>query len=190
MMPGAKPYTLQNTMLHPLARMLPLQREQVQVYRLGEKNPPVGELDGHGPDWEVVSMILNAGSTLQARVNLQRDYTLMALTVSSSSNVNGGFRAQLYDTKKQRRLADRGVQMALMAGQPTAAAPPSGPFFLREPYKFDQPDSQILVLAQNLEVVTNTIQIVLYGVVLRFNEESLTAVEFPGGPVSSAVSGG
>ena len=60
-MPGAKPYTLQNTMLHPLARMLPLQREQAQVYRLGEKNPPVGELDGHGPDWEVVSMILNAG---------------------------------------------------------------------------------------------------------------------------------
>lgn len=173
-------------MLHPLARMLPLQREQMQVYRMGERLPPVGELSGYGPMWEPINMVLAARSTLQARVNFQRAFTLLAVAASSSSVVNGGFRAQFYDMKKQRRLADRGVQQANIGGQvSTGGAGPTGPFFLREPYPFDITDSQLLVLVQNLETVQNTIQIVLYGSVLRFNEVSKTQPEFPGGPVSS-----
>jgi hypothetical protein len=186
-MPGARPYSLANTLLHPLARMLPLQREQMQVYRLGERLPPSGGLADHCPTWEAVNMVLNARSTLQARVNVQRDFTLIGLVASSSSVVNGGFRAQLFDTKKQLRMADRGVQQSLIAGSVFGAGTLSGPFFLREPYPFDQPDSQVLVLVQNLETVTNTIQLVLYGLVLRFNAKSRTALEFPGGPVSSVV---
>jgi hypothetical protein len=183
---GAHPYSLRHTLQNPLARMLPLQREQAQVYRLGERLPPSGHLANHSPTWEAVTLVLPAQGTLQARVALQRDFTLLAITVSSSSLVNGGFRAQLYDTKKRVRLADRGIQAALLGGglgppSPTAA------FFLRDPYRFDQPDSQILVQMQNLEAVQNTVQIAFYGVALRFNEVS--TIEFPGGPVSSAIAG-
>src|SRR5208282_1443092 len=179
-MAGSRPYSLSQTLIHPLARMLPLQREQLQVYRLGERVPPSGGLADHAPTWEAVNLVLNARSTLQARVNLQRDFTLLALLASTSSNVNGGFRAQLYDTKKQLRLADRGVPVANIAGSMGGGAIPAA-VFLREPYEFDQPDSQVLVLVQNLETVTNTIQLVLYGVALRFNQQSASQPEFPGG---------
>lgn len=185
-MPGARPYSLSQTLLHPLARMLPLQREQAQSYRMGERVPPSGGLSDHAPTWEAVNMVLTARSTLQARVNLQRDFTLIALLCSSSSNVNGGFRAQLYDTKKQLRLADRGVPFSNIAGSQTGGAVGCASFFLREPYEFDQPDSQVLVLVQNLETVTNTIQLVLYGVALRFNQQSSSQPEFPGGLVSNS----
>src|SRR5271170_1140863 len=168
--------------------MLPLQKEQMMVYRLGEKYPPVGWLAGHAPMWEAVTLVLGPQANQQVRVNLQRDFTLMSISVTNSSNVNGGFRAQLYDVKKQLRFSDRGVNQALMGG-PTFAAPPCGAFFLREPYRFDLPDSQILIVAQNLETVQNSVQIALFGVVLRFNEVSNTAPEFPGGSVSSAITG-
>ena len=185
-MPGAKPYSLQNTLLHPLARMLPLRRQQAQVYRLGERLPPSGPLHDYNPTWEAVNLVLDARSTLQARVNVQRDFTLIALVASSSSNVNGGFRAQFFDTKKELRFAERNVIQSLIAGSVFGAGAITNPFFLREPYEFDQPDSQILVSAQNLETVTNTIQIVFYGVALRFNQPSSSQPEFPGGLVSSA----
>jgi len=182
-MPGAKPYSI-GAPRHPLARMLPLQREQAQVYRLGEKNPPVGELGDHAPMWEAVTLVLGARQTAQPRVNLQRDFTLLALTTTASSVASGGFRAQFYDKKKDLRFADRGVQQANIAGGFVGGAG-IGAFFLREPYTFDQPDSQMMIIVQNLETVTNTIQIALYGVVLRFNAPGRGAMEFPGGPVSS-----
>jgi hypothetical protein len=174
---GAKPYTLRYVNQNPLARMLPLHRWQNQVYRLGEKLPP-SALEGHGPVWEAVTVTLNPRATLQARVNLQRDFTLLSISASSTSNVSGGFRAQLYDLKKHLRLADRGVQFAVFAG--TAGTALSTPFFLREPYRFDMPDSQILINVQNLETVSNTVQMALYGLVLRFNE--VAGRNFPGGP--------
>ena len=176
-MPGAKPYTLQWVNQNPLARMLPLRRNQDHAYRLGERLPP-SALDGHGPAWEAVEWSLAARQTLQARVNLQRDFTLIALTAKSSSSVNGGFRIQFYDLKKRLRFADRGVQMANFAGSvaPTAL---TSPIFLREPWRFDLPDSQILINVQNLETVANTVDVAFYGQVLRFNEPA--GRNFPGG---------
>jgi len=182
---GARPYSLRNTIQNPLARMLDPFRLQAQVYRLGERHPPSGHLDGFGPTWEAVSMVLAPQGTLQARVNLQREYTLIGLTAATTSNANGGFRAQLYDVKKQVRLADRGVQLALIAGN-LGPVGPIASFLLREPYPFDEPDSQILVVVQNLETVQNSIQLALYGVALPFNAvHAAGAHEFPGGPVSS-----
>jgi hypothetical protein len=178
------PYSLRSTIVHPLARMLPLQREQMQVYRLGEKHPPSGDVPGSGPMWEPVSFVLAARDTLQARVNLQRFFTLMALTTQSSSNVNGGFRMQFFDTKKERRFADRNVNQVNVAG-PVGGGGTPGAVFLREPYVFDQPDSQILVVVQNLETVTNTIQLAFYGHVMRFNEPG--PGNFPGGPMASTI---
>jgi hypothetical protein len=183
-MPGSHPYSRRTTLMNPLARMLPIQREQFQVYRMGERLPPSGGLHNHAPMWEAISFVLGPLQTAQARVNLQRDFNLLAILISNSSNVAGGFRGQMYDTRKKLRLADRGVQQALMGGNMTAL---SGPFFLREPYPFDQPDSQILVQATNLEAVTNTIQIALYGLVLRFNQDFTGAQQFPGGPIPSRV---
>jgi hypothetical protein len=176
-------------MQHPLARMLPIGREQAMVYRLGERMPPAGEMADHGPIWEAVSFVLPAQGTLQARVNVQRDFYLMALTgLASTVTAAGGFRVQMYDTKKQVRFADRGMRFQNLFGD-CGPPSPTGPFFIREPYHFDQPDSQIMVVVQNLESVINTVQIALYGQALRFNEANTTAREFPGGSVSSAFPG-
>ena len=175
-MPAAKPYSLQNVLQHPLARLLPLRRNQDQVYRMGERIPP-SALDGYGPVWEAVSMSMAALQTLQARINLQRAFTLIAISASASVTTNGGFRAQFYDLKRRIRFADRGVKAANFAGN--VAGPGQSPMFLREPYAFMLPDSQILLNVQNFESAANTIQIVFYGQVLRFNEPA--GRNFPGG---------
>jgi hypothetical protein len=184
-MPGVHPYSLAQTPTHPLARMLPLQREQMHAYRLGEKNPPAGHLADHAPMWEVVPVILGARGSTRVRVNLQRDFTLIAITAIASVNTAlGGFRAQLYDMKKQLRLADRGVMFANIAG-PMGGGAAGAAFFLREPWEFDEPDSQILVIVQNMEAAQNSIEIAFYGQVLRFNQPAPGFQEFPGGVVSN-----
>jgi len=189
-MAGSKALSLAYTLRNPLARMLPLQREQMQVYRLGEKHPPVGSMIDHSPQWETVPFVLGPLKTSQARVNLQRDFTLLAILSTASQIAAGGFRAQFFDVKKNLRLADRGVQKANLAGS-MGGGGLGGAVFLREPYQFDLPDSQILVIVQNLESVNNAIEIVFYGQVLRFNQPFAGADEFPGGPVSSwPVTGG
>lgn len=181
-MPGAKPYMLAFVQQHPLSRMLPLRRDQAQTYRLGERIPP-SALDDHGPMWEGVEFLLDPLDTLQARVNVQRDYTLLAQSATCSVNtVAGGFRAQYYDIKKRYRFADRGLNFANFAG-PVANPAGNSPsvFFLREPYRFEIPDSQILLQVQNFENAPNTVSLAFYGQVLRFNEPGLV---FPGGPMT------
>ena len=164
-MPAARPYSLQNTMVHPLARMLRMLHPQTQVYRLGEKYPPIGGMAAHAPSWEVVTAVLDPQGTSQVRVNLQRDFWLLALATSATViTARGGFRMQFYDTLKKVRFADRMVLKHNVGGNATA------PFWLREPYQFDLPDSQILVTLQNMETVQNTVQLALYGQVLRFNQ--------------------
>lgn len=169
---GMDPYSLKDTLVNPLARMLPFRGTTSDVYRMGEACPP--GLRGYGPTWEVISLALAGRGTLQVRVNVQRDFYLMALSATSSAA--GGFRAQLYDANKKRRLADRGINFPNLFGST------GRPLFLREPYNFDQPDAQILCVVQNLDAGANTIQIVLYGVALRFNE---AGPQFPGGNVAS-----
>jgi hypothetical protein len=182
-MPGAKPYTLRWVLQHPLARMLPLGRYQAQTYRLGERIPP-SALEDHGPMWEAVEFLMDPLDTLQARVNLQRDFTLMAVAATCSSNVNGGFRLQFYDLKRRFRFADRPINFANVGGPISAPLGPGltpSPIFLREPYRFAVPDSQILLDCQSFENVTNDVQILFYGQVMRFNAPGLT---FPGGPIT------
>jgi hypothetical protein len=177
---GVHPYALRGVLKNPLARMLPLSREQAQVYRYGERLPPSAGLENHCPTWECVSMVLTNQATLQARVNLQRHFTLLAITANATSVVNGGFRALLYDMQKKVRFSDRPVQQTLIAGTEGPVGPVAA-FFLREPYTFDEPDSLLMVEISNLELVTNTVQLVLYGVALRFNDP--TGDQFPGGNV-------
>jgi hypothetical protein len=184
-LPGMHPFSLRFTPTHPLARMLPIQREQLQVYRLGEKSPPSADLPNHAPMWEVVTVNLNARGSTRVRVNLQRDFTLLALMATASVNTAlGGFRVQLYDMKKQLRLADRGVMFANFGG-PMGGGTPGAAFFLREPWCFDEPDSQVLVIVQSMETAANVINIALYGQVLRFNQPAPGYAEFPGGVVSN-----
>lgn len=165
-MPAVKPYSLRNTFTHPLARMFPFFRYQKQVYRLAEKIPPAGGMVDHAPSWETVTVALPALGTQQLRVNVQRDFWLLGLTTSfdEAIGVVQGFRAQFYDTIKKVRFADRGVRNNLIAGNG------SNPVFLRDPYHFDQPNSQILVILQNLDNAASTVQVAFYGQVLRFNQ--------------------
>src|SRR5579864_8391542 len=102
-MAGVNPYSLKGVITHPLARMLPLYKYERQTYRLGETNPP-SDLADFGPQWVVFDLVLGALATLQVRATLQEGFTLLGLTVSNSSNVSGGFRAQIYDVPRQRRL--------------------------------------------------------------------------------------
>lgn len=160
----------QNVLHHPLARMLPLHRYQSQVYRLGEIYPP-GLEDGFTPIWEVATASLPARQTTQLRINFQREFHLISIAASSSAT--GGFRAQIYDMKKQYnpggkpgvRFSGRGVNVATYFG------PGSSPFFLREPHPFTEPNAQALIILQNQDTggSNNVIQIVLYGQARRFN---------------------
>jgi hypothetical protein len=150
----------QNVFYHPLARMLPLHRYQSQVYHLAEKFP-VGFEDGFTPIWEAVPFSLGARQTQQARVNVQREFHLVA--IAGSSSAAGGFRWQFYDQKKKRKLTDRGISFNVL-GTGTG-----GYQYLREPYPLTEKNAQVLVIVQNQDTVTNNIQIVLYGMARRFN---------------------
>ena len=171
-----------NVLHHTIARMLPKGRYISQVYRLAQKHPP-GFEDGFTPIWEVATALLPARQTTQLRINFQNQFHLLALTGSSS--LGGGFRAQLYDMKKQYqtwadvaqrivggrrgkpgvRLAGRGVNFANMFGTLGQA------FFLREPHPFTEPNAQCLVIIQNQDTsgASNQIQIALFGMARRFN---------------------
>jgi len=163
-MGAIRPYSLKHTLTHPLARMLPLFKWQKQTYRLAERIPPAGGMVEHSPSWEVVTFALPSLGTAQMRINVQRDFWLLALVTDPSAGSVLGFRIQLYDVAKKVRLADRGVRNALTGGKGNA------PMFLRDPYHFDQPNSQILVILQNLDAAAHTVQLGLYGQVLRFNQ--------------------
>jgi hypothetical protein len=180
-MPGARPYTLEQIMQHPLARMLPLFRWQAQVYRMGERIPPSALAD-HGPVWEAQEFTLDPLGTLQARVNLQRDFSLISVAAKCTVDTVGGFRVQMYDLKKRYRFADRSINFGNLGGPVANISGNSpSPFFLREPYRFEVPDSQIMMQVQNMENAPNVVNLALYGQVLRFNEPGLA---FPGGNVT------
>lgn len=159
-----------NVIINPLARMLPLKVWQSQVYRLAEKHPP-GLEDGFTPIWECVTFVMPARTTDQARVSVQRDFHLIAVSATSTlgpGNGNGTFRFQIYDEKKKWKLTDRGVQFAVGTG---GGSPATLPLFLRHPYPLTEKDAQLLVVCQNQDtsVNTNQVQIVLYGQARRFN---------------------
>jgi hypothetical protein len=166
-MPGLNPYSLKNTLVHPLARMTRLLHPQSQVYRLGESSPPLPFHRPHAPSWEVATAVLDPQGSAQLRVNLQRDFWLFAIAAFSTETEMAGvltFRMQMYDTLKKVRFADRGILNANLGGSGSA------PFWLREPYQFNLPDSQVLVTLQNMSTTQNTVQVALYGQVMRFNQ--------------------
>jgi hypothetical protein len=152
--------SLRREFVNPFSRMLPVKGLQADVYRMAENIPP--GLEGYQPRFEVVNAVILALQTLEVRVDLMTDFHLLAILSSVTSNVQGGCRGQCFDMVKQLRLMDRGVQFSQMGGNSSA------PFFLREPYRFDQPRSQMLVLLQNMEDVTNTVQMVFYGAAAPF----------------------
>lgn len=154
---------LRQNLLNPLARMVPLFQRQKAVYHMADRNP--AGMEGFQPRWEVVPAVLGALKTIQLRIAIAEQFYLLAIGGSATVNTLGGFRAQIYDTLKQRRFADRGVQFPNLGA---GGLSPSGWFFLRHPYCFDQPQSQILVMLQNMENSSNTIQLVLYGACAPF----------------------
>lgn len=148
---------------HPLARMLPFRyRQQIGVYRFGQKIPPHDpRLDDHGPCWEIIDVALASLGNQNVMVATQPDFTVLAVgaTASVTAPTNGGFRIQFFDVLKERRFATRPVEQANLGGEMQSPAP----FFLREPYCFDLPNSQIMVSVQNLESQANTVQVTLFG---------------------------
>ena len=146
--------------VNPYTRLIPLKGWQADVYRMAEQMPP--GLEGCQPRWEVVNAVILAQQSLEVKIDIMTGFHLLAVLGSATTNTVGGFRTQFYDAIKKRRFHDRPVQFPQLGG--AAAAP----FFLREPYHFDLPRSQMLLILQNMETVTNTVQIVLYGVAAPF----------------------
>jgi len=168
--PQANLKSLRPEFVNPFARFLRMPKGyQAQVYRYAEASPPGCE--GYQPRWEVVNAVLGPQQTIQAKVDLMNDFHILAILASASRNTVGGFRAHVYDKKKNRRIGPgpQGCQFPNLGGN-TAA-----PFFLREPYAFDLPLSQVLVILQNLEPAANTVQLVLYGLAAPFTgSDSIT----------------
>jgi len=148
--------SLRGEFIHPRARMLPLFRYQSQVYRIGEKVPPPG-LVGYQPRWEVVNAILGARQTAQVRVDLMTGFYMLGMLGQASLNTIGGFRVQIRDVRRKKRLSGRGLQFQLSGGSA------GFPYFSPEPYEFQGPRPQALLILQNLEAAQNTIQFVMYG---------------------------
>lgn len=152
--------SLRAEFINPYTRMLPLRGLQADVYRMAETVPP--GLEGYQPRWEIVNAVILAQQSLEVKVDIMTGFHVMAVLGSATTNNLGGFRTQFYDAIKKRRIHDRPIQFPNLGGAAIA------PFFLREPYAFDLPRSQVLLILQNMEVVTNTVQIVLYGVAAPF----------------------
>lgn len=153
--------SIRKEFVNPYTRLLPVKGWQADVYRMGDGIP--AGLEGYQPRWEVVNAVLGAQQTVQVRVDLMTDWHLLAMLGSASTNTVGAFRAHIYDQLKKLRIGgDRGLQFPNIGG---AAAMP---FFLREPYRFDMPRSQMLVILQNLETAVNTVQLTFYGVAAPF----------------------
>jgi hypothetical protein len=171
-MPGMSAYALERVLQNELSNLVPLRRTNQQVYQLGKVHQP--GLDGYGPMWETVSFVLPAFGTRQARISVQRDFHLIGL-VGSATGANG-YRLQMFDVKKRRRFSDRGFgHFNLLGGQGSV-------LFLRRPYRFDEPNSQLLIMAQNLDTVQSTVQLVLYGLVLRYFDSRPWRQGRPGHP--------
>ena len=115
---------------------------------------------GKLPYWYVFNYNLAARQTLEYRAVTSKNFYLLAMTGDSNVGQQGtpGFRAQIFDGKRQMRFSDRGVEMANLVGNA------QGPAFQRVPYQF-QPLSPILVRVQNTLAIPNAGQIVLYGMV-------------------------
>lgn len=150
---------LRKEFVNPMAFMLPIQREQMMVYRHGALPPG---LEGYQPRWEIVNAVLGARQTLPAKLDLMTDFHLLAVLGAATTNNLGGYRVQMYDVLRKRSLQDRLAQFPNMGGGA------NGAFFLREPYRFDMPRSQMKLMITNMEAVQNTVQLALYGVAAPF----------------------
>lgn len=155
--------SLRRDFINPYTRFLPLRGTQLDVYRMAEATPP--GLVGYQPRWEVMNAALGAQQSIELKVDLMSDFHLLAILCSATASTVGGFRAQFYDAIKQLRLQDRGIQFANLGGNSAAA------FFLREPYRFNLPKSQLLAILQNLEPTANTVQLVFFGFSAPFTGE-------------------
>lgn len=150
--------------------LLPTLGYQDRVYRFS-KTPPPG-LEGYQPRWEVVNAVLGAQQQIQVKIDVMRNWNLLAALCSASVSTVGGFRIHLAhiwreapgpDGQMTLRIgSDRGLKFGNLAGNSNAS------FYLREPYPFDLPQSQCLVILQNLEPNPNTVQLALYGVAEPF----------------------
>lgn len=122
-------------------------------------------LYGWRPYWYVFDLALGASQTLEGRAACPSDFQLLAITLSATVDEAGhqipaptpACRVQIFDGKRKKRFSALGINDVNLAG--TAQAP----FILRRPYRFHA-GGVILLRAQNLTTVANTVQVVLYGV--------------------------
>ncbi len=123
------------------------------------------QLRGARPYWYVFDFALGANGTLETRNTCPSDFHLLAVMVSNTVDNQGapapptlpGCRLQVFDSKRKKRLSVIGNNDLNFGGSAR------NPFMLRRPYKFHA-GATILMRAQNLKTVANTVQVVLYGV--------------------------
>jgi hypothetical protein len=118
------------------------------------------------PQWPMIEFTnpkLGASKTGRSKILLPDDFVLLSYWASATSNVNGGFRAMVYDVNRRRALTIRPANFNTIAGQGSA------PLFMQAPYPFGKsvnnspPQAKITLV--NLETVANGIQFGFYGVI-------------------------
>lgn len=163
---------LMNLLINPFARSIDISGDAGgAIYMFGGQKTLDGQLEGSGPpQWPMIEFsnpALGALKTGRSRILLPEDFVLLNYWASASSNVQGGFRVNIYDVNRRRPLTIRPVNFNTIAGQGSA------PIFQRRPYPFgrtimvngvSQPPCAKITLV-NLEAVANTIQFGFYGVV-------------------------
>lgn len=170
---------LMNLLINPFARSRDISGDPGGAVYLfgGQTILDHSLLSDQPPQWPMIEFSNPALGTLKtgrSRILLPEDFVLLNYWASASSNVQGGFRVNIYDVNRRRSLTIRPVNFNTLAGQGSA------PLFQRRPYPFgrtiqvkgvSQPPCAKITLV-NLEAVANTIQFGFYGVIAPEYQQS------------------
>ena len=149
---------LMNLMVNPLAiRGGSAANFQKDIYEYGS-----GAILRNGyrdpfPIWMVADLSLGAMKTARGHFPIPRNFYLLSLFASSSSNVKGGYKVVAYDTTRRMPFMLRPGNFNTLAGNG------SSPLFMKVPYPIDGKEPKIKWTVASLESVTNNVQFGLYG---------------------------
>jgi hypothetical protein len=155
-----------NTLLNPFAQSGQAANFQKDVYLYGDGG--IYGIKNGMPTWVYCDFLpLGPSKTGRTKINIPDSFTLLAFLASSSSIVRGGFRVNVYDVNRRRRLTERPANFNTMAGTGSSPMFMGGSRSSRmsaDPYRFKDSNAQAMITIVNLETVNNNIEFILYGV--------------------------
>lgn len=154
-----------NTLLNQYAvRGFPA-NNQKDIYILGDGS--VIPLKGGLPVWVYCEFnTLGSLKTQRVRIPMPENFRLLSYFGSASVNTKGGYRVNVYDVNRRKRLTDRPIDFQTLAGTGSSPLFQGGMTGSRQaaPYAFQETNAQALITIVNLEPNPNLIQFGMYGI--------------------------